>query len=335
MPLQRLEHTFNDYNYFTEFDLETGEFDFRIDYPTPKETPEFLIKYYCLNHNNINAVTSNYLFSSHPDQLNDKYDCSGDLIDFSGLQKEFIMQKLVVEVKKYAVQEFNEIWDSEYRWILLKNIAEFERTRLFMKFGIISFSTKENDILLWSYYSQNSGFAIKLKTELLPQGFIGPFYINYSPDLAKIEYTNTNPPLCIHYQTNIKQDIWQHENEWRFITFNPEGHYHPDFGKKDIDSRKSYYNKDSISEIILGYNFFTFQEINRQSEFDLITLRPSKGIGLNAKKLRRKLLSYIVENHISCSRMIRKTQEYDLFNEPVTIEQISCNKFKIISNLQE
>jgi hypothetical protein len=40
MPLQRLEHTFNDYNYFTEFDLATSEFDFRIEFPTPIETPQ-------------------------------------------------------------------------------------------------------------------------------------------------------------------------------------------------------------------------------------------------------------------------------------------------------
>jgi hypothetical protein len=335
MPLQRLEHTFNDYNYISEFDLITGEYDFRINYPTHIETPEFLTKYYCLNNYNINAVISNYLFSSHPDQLNDKYDCSGDLIDYSGLRKEFLIQKLVLEAKRYTNQEFNDIWDSEFRWVLHKNIAEFERTRLFMKFGVISFSSMENDILLWSYYAQNNGFAIRYKTELLPQSFIGPFYINYTPDLTKIVYTEKNPPLCIHYQTNVKLVDWKHEDEWRYLTYNPEGHYHPDFGKNDINSRKSHFNKDAISEIILGYNFFTIKEINRQREYDLITLKPSKGKGSNSKKLRRKLIAYIVNNQIPCSRIIRRTQEYELFKEPVTLELISCNKFKFTSNLRE
>ena len=335
MPLQRLEQTINEYNYIAEFDIQTEEFDFRINYPTPKETPESLIKFYALNSNNIDAINSSYLFSSHPDQLNDKYDCSSDLLDYSGLRKESIQQRLVNELKKYTTQEFNELWESELNWVLIRDFSGSERIRLFMKFGIISFSTKENDILLWSYYAQNSGFAVKFRTESLPNTFIGPFYINYSPELIKIESTETNPPLCIHYLTNAKLNIWQHEDEWRYVTFNPNGRFHPEFGKSDINSRKFYYNRDSISEIILGYNFFNIKEINRLNEFDLISLKPNRGKGMNAKKLRRKLLSFIVKNQILCSRIIRKTQGYELFNEPITIEQISCNKFKLISNLQE
>jgi len=334
MPIQRIKHNFKDYNYVAEFDLQTQEFDFRISYPDSKERPPFLFKYYGLNDNNINAVTSNYLFSAHPDQLNDKYDCSGDLIDYSNLRKEFFIQTLVTVAKKYTTKELNEIWGSEYKWVLLKNISEFERTRLFMKFGIISFSSKENDTLLWSYYAQNSGFALKLNTDLLPKTFIGPFFINYSAELSKIVYTEDNPPMCIHYQTNVKENVWKHEDEWRYITYNPYGHYHPDFGKSDINSRKSFYNKNSIAEIILGYNFFNIKEITRLKDFDLITLKPSNGKGINRKKLKRRLLSYIVNNKIPCSQIIRKTQEYELFNMPITIEKISCNKFKIISNLQ-
>lgn len=335
MPLQRLEQTINGYKYIAEFDLQSEEFDFRINYPTTKDIPESLIKFYALNNNNIAAIISGYLFSSHPDQLNDKYDCSSDLLDYSSLRKESMLQRLVNELKKYTPQEFNELWESDYKWVLIRDFSGSERIRLFMKFGIISFSTKENDILLWSYYAQNSGFAVKFRTELLPKSFIGPFFINYSPALTKIECIENNPPLCIHYLTNAKLNIWQHEDEWRYVTFNPNGHFHPDFDKSDINSRKNYYNRDSISEIILGYNFFNIKEISRQKKFDLISLKPNRGKGMNAKKLRRKLLSFIVKNQIPCSRIIRKTEEYELFNEPVTIEQISSNKFKIISNLQE
>lgn len=335
MPEQRLEHQFNDFTYITQFDTSSNEFDFRITYPRPKEKPQFLYKYYSINEKNVDAVISNYLFSSHPEQLNDKYDCSGDLINYSELQKETVMTKLTVEIKKYTVQNFNELWESEYKWVLLKDYAEIERARLFMKFGIISLSERENDTLLWSYYSQNSGFVVKFKTELLPTNFIGPFHINYSPELTKIEYCENNPPLCIHYQTNVKQDIWQHEDEWRFVTFNPIGQYHPYFAKKDVNSRKSSYNRNAVSEIILGYNFFNINEINRLNEFDLITLKPNKGIGINLKKQRRKLLSFIVNNNITCSRIIRNREEYKLFNEPVGIEKISCNKFKFISQLSE
>lgn len=335
MPRQRLEHQFNEFTYITEFDTESNDFDFRIIYPTPKEKPPFLFKYYSINQNSIDAVISNYLFSSHPDQLNDKYDCSGDLINYSEIQKNTVIQRLTEEYKKYTVQNFNEIWESENKWLLLKEYAETERARLFMKFGIISLSQKENDTLLWSYYSQNCGFAVKINTELLPEDFIGPFHVNYSPELTKIEYCENNPPLCIHYQTNVKQDIWQHEDEWRFVTYNPLGQYHPYFARKDVNSRKSFYNKDAVTEIILGYNFFNINEINRSNGFDIISLKPSKGKGINLKKQRRKLLSFIVDNKINCSRIIRSREEYKLFNEPVSIEKLSCNRYKFIPQISE
>lgn len=335
MPLQRLEQTINGFQYIAEFDRQTEAFDFRINYPVPKDIPESLIKYYALNNNNIEAVTSSYLFASHPDQLNDKYDCSSDLLEYSALRKDTLIQRLVTEIKRFTLQEFNELWESEFKWVIIRAFSDSERIRLFMKFGIISFSTKENDILLWSYYAQNNGFAIKFNTESLPKEFIGPFYINYCPELIKIDSTESNAPLCVHYLTNAKLNIWEHEDEWRYVTFNSIGHFHPEYGKSDINSRKFHYHKNSISEIILGYNFFNIKEINRLQNFDLISLKPNKGKGMNAKKVRRRLLSLIVKNQIPCSRIIRKTQDYELYNEPIVIEQISCNKFRIISNLQE
>jgi hypothetical protein len=332
MARHRLEHSYNGYNYISEFDLETQEYNFEINYPTNKEKPTFLFKYYNFNQNNINAVISSYLFSAHPDQLNDKYDCSGDLIDYSKLRQEVVYQIIVIETKQFTEQEFREIWNSEKKWILIKLVANYERIRLFMKFGIISLSSKENNILLWSYYAQNSGFAIKLKTALLPNSFIGPFFINYTAVLTKIVHLESNAPMCLHYQTNVKEIKWENEDEWRYITFRPDGHYHPDYAKDDIASRKFYYRNDSIDEFILGYNFFNIKEISRQDGFDLIALRPPEGRGRNEKKLKRKLLSYIVKSGIPCSQIIRKTDEYVLFNMPVTIEQISCNRFKITPN---
>jgi hypothetical protein len=332
MPRQRLEHSFNNYNYISEFDLETQEFNFEINYPVDKEKPTFLFKYYNFNQNNINAVISNYLFSPHPDQLNDKYDCSSDLIDYSNIRQEIVYQILVIETKKYTEQKFREIWNSDKKWVLIRLVADYERTRLFMKFGIISLSSNENNTLLWSYYAQNSGIAIKLKTDLLPSTFIGPFFINYTTALTKIVHVETNAPLCMHYQTNVKDQKWEHEDEWRYITFKPDGHFHPVFGIADIKSRKFFYRKDAVEEIILGYNFFNIKEISRQEGYDLIALTPPRGRGRNEKKLKRKLLSYIVKSKIPCSQVIRKTQEYALFNMPVTIEQISCNRFKITSN---
>lgn len=329
MALKKITHKYNNYGYQVEFDIQTEQFHFTIEYPDEKSNPQFLFKYYSLETRNVDALVTNYLFASHPDQINDKYDCSSDLIDYSAIPKDRAYSSLVLNYNVFSKEDFNSIWESEERWKILRAYGDFERARLFMKFGIISLSAKDNNTLLWSYYAQNSGFAIKLKTSLLPDKLIGPFYTNYTPNLTKIVNQEDNPPICLFYQINIKDEKWVHEEEWRYLTFMPDGKYHPDFNKANVNSRKFYYNKDAIEGIILGYNFFNIHEISRQENCDIVKLKPVNGRGKNERKLKRKLLTYIIKHNISVFQIVRKTEEFELFCQPCVIDQISCNIFRI------
>ena len=157
--------------------------NFIVINPTKTLKPDFLYKYYgvsnCLYKNSVNAFLNHYLFASHPLNLNDKFDCCADLIDYSSLSVEDFQLELPEKLSKFPKDKIPENYNSDKRH--LENcLGAVHQQKQFMKIDIISLTKIPNDILIWSYYSQNSGFVLKLRTSLLPQEWSGPFPINYT-----------------------------------------------------------------------------------------------------------------------------------------------------------
>lgn len=326
----------NKVNYSTKVDHENQTFKFTVDNPVKTEKPISLFKYYPLSQYSIDALINHYLFSPHPSYLNDKYDCSGELIDYSNLTLEHFINRLVKELGLFSEQRVRELYDTDKKWVLERAFADFNSIILFMKFGIISLTEDPKNILMWAYYTQNSGFTIKLNTSLLPIDFFGPFPINYCEKLEKINFAKYDSSLCVLYQSNAKQNLWELENEWRYLTYNRDGKYHPDYSGADIKTRKFFYNSASIEEIILGYDFFNPKEIQyylRTPEYDIIRLSGKKSKGL--KKLKRKLLAFIVTNSIPCKQIVRNRYHFLLDAVEVKIERLSTNKFKVFNSFKQ
>jgi hypothetical protein len=326
----------NKVNYSTKVDLENQTFKFTVDNSLKTEKPVSLYKYYPLNNYSIDAVINHYLFSPHPYYLNDKYDCSGELIDYSNLTLEYFINRLVKELGLFSDQRVRELYETAKKWVLERVSVDVNSIILFMKFGIISLTEDSKNILMWSYYNQNNGFTIKLNTSLLPRDFLGPFPINYCEKLEKIDFAKYDSSLCVLYQSNAKKNLWDLENEWRYLTYNKDGKYHPIYSAADIKTRKFFYNSAAIEEIILGYDFFNPKEIKyglRTPEYDIISLSGKKSKGL--KKLKRKLLAFIVTNSIPCKQIIKHRYEFLLDAVEVKIGQLSANKFKIYNSFKQ
>jgi hypothetical protein len=205
-----------------------------------------------------------------------------------------------------------------------------------MKIGLISFTEEPSNVLMWAHYAQNSGFVLKIKTALLPKGFFGPFPINYCDTLNKISISKHDPSVCILYQSNVKQNVWEYENEWRYLTYNRNGKYHPFYTDTDITSRKFYYNPEAIEEIILGYDFFNPREIDynkRTPEYDIVSFSNKKS--KNIKKLKRKVITFIVKKSIPCYQIVRHRYSYLLDVKEIKIELLSTNKFKIFNSFKQ
>jgi hypothetical protein len=268
--------------------------------------------------------------------LNDKYDCAGDLIDYSNLSLETFIQHLSKELGLFSPDKIIDLYNSDNRWVLDRSTADLYNIRLFMRFGLISLTEEPLNPLMWAHYAQNSGFVLKIKSSLMPKTFFGPFPINYSETLNKIDFSKYNPALCILYLSNLKQKVWEYENEWRYLTYNNLGNYHPFYSGLDLASRKFFYKPEAVEEIILGYDFFNPKEIDfekRTQDYDIINVSKRKTI--QNRKLKRKLVNFIVKNELPCYQVIRARYAYQLDIKEIKIEKISANKFKVFNSFKQ
>lgn len=324
-----------DVKYFADIDQEKKIIKFNVDNHHKKEAPRFLYKYYSMNQYSVDAVVKNYLFASHPMHMNDKYDCSGDLVDYSRLDKFTLFNFLVKEMNFFSKERFEQLFDPYNNWALEGIMAELNLLKLFMKIGIIFLTENDKDPLMWAYYAQNSGFVLKLDVSLLPKELFGPFPINYLKKLHKIDFTCYGPELSVLYQTNVKQELWKSENEWRYLSYNEIGKYHPFYGNRDVASRFVYYDKNAVKEIILGYDFFNLGEIDynkRTKEFDIMSLSSQKS--KYHRKLKKKLLNHILNNKIPTSQIVRHRKEYLLDAKELKIEKLNRNRYKVYNSFK-
>ena len=308
-------------------DLPNDTVRFFID--PPKRKPKFLYKFYPLDNYSVDAFTSNYLFSSHPFLLNDKYDCYEGLIDYSNVDLKFYLNNLITKTR-FSNAKIIQLYNSDQKIVLERAYSELSQVRLFTKFGLISLTETYLNPRMWAYYSQNKGFTIKINTDLLPDSFYGPFPINYSKKFEKIDFVKYCMSLCILYQTNIKDSIWKSEKEWRYLTYNRDGNYHPFYFKNDLESRYSNYKPNAIREIILGYSFIDPVEIDqdkRTQEYDIINLdlQTDKSV----MDLKSRILRYITENNIKCSQIIKYRSKFKLGKKEIKIIKIEPKIFKI------
>lgn len=310
---------------------------FSVVNPEKTVIPKSLYKYYRVNNcsykNSVDAFTKHYLFASHPENLNDKYDCSSDLIDYSQLTiQDFItsLGKLI----NMSEEKVRQLYSSSKN-LLEITLADLTHTVMFMKFGVISLTEVSDSILMWAYYSENSGFVLKFKTDLLPKNsFFGPFPINYMENYEKIDCTQYENPLCVLYQSNVKNIMWKPENEWRYLVYNSDGSYHPKFSPDNSHTRKCDYNPKAVEEVILGYDFFSINEIdfnNRTPEYDIINL-PDKSTPQNWKI---KFLDYLIQENIPCSQIRRNRYNIELGSAAIKIEKTVDNKYKVFNSFKK
>jgi len=319
-----------------------------INNPDKQVKPQTLYKYYRVNNcaykHSVDAFLNHYLFSSHPLNLNDKFDCAADLIDYTNLDIGAFIDKLSKELKILSEEKVKTIYNSNDRKPLCNMLSDLYQMILYLKFGVISLSKIPDDILMWSYYAENSGFVLKLNTELLyktellnkteslSNQVFGPFPINYSDNLEKIDNSNYDNTICTIYQSNVKFKKWESENEWRYLTFNPYGKYHPSYAcsKSDVETRKFTYEPDSLEEVILGYDFFNINEIDfnkRTPEYDIMNI-PNDSIPENWKI---NFLNYIVDNSIKCSQIVKYRNSFLLKIFDIKIERLTNYQFKIFN----
>ncbi|MCE5345383.1 MAG: DUF2971 domain-containing protein [Bacteroidales bacterium] len=255
------------------------------------DKPTVLWKLYALNKNSVDAVVSQYVYATHPWQVNDLFDCNEDLLDFD--DEEMIHHFLKDVIPEEELNKKKKDNPNGLKILVQRNFREI----LYKKWGIFSMTDNPNNVLLWSYYGNHKGFCIEFDLTQFPFEYYGPFPINYQSELNALSIKDIGIHLGVLAQCNLKDKIWEHENEWRLMIPKPKGEdmrspafkFLKDMGGHD---RKFNYPLSAIRSITLANRFFEPDEIKEISNSEL-EINLTEDIELKAS-----LLDFIAANKI-------------------------------------
>jgi hypothetical protein len=323
MDNQTMTKVIHDWKYSANVDLSKQKMDLQI---IPKDNipvPDKLVKYYGLKTHNVDAMIKNYLYASHPFDLNDPFDCFSKLISFDNIPLDMCIRfmSLFGMPKDKTIELYN-----TKKADLFKTIESNFYDYSYSKIGIISMTKESLDMLMWTYYTEHRGFQVVFKTDNLKKILHGPFRINYIKTPTSVDFSD-NVFIAALYQSNAKSDLWINENEWRFIGESFEPMRLPN--RKELwdkqKERKFYYNKSDIDEIILGFSFFEtdycIDYSNNKFTFDF-----SKSDKLNEFV---NLLDYLINNRdIKVSLFyIYNSLEYKITKRLIQIDKVKDNVY--------
>jgi hypothetical protein len=220
--------------YVSSVDPITGNIFFEIQ-QNEKQKPASVYKYYALNENNCVALEKNYVYGSHPKQLNDSFDCSHDILSSQGIT-EAVKDRVPFTLEKKDPKE-------------IRRIAAEE---IYSLFGIFSTTTKCDNLPMWAHYTNNEGFCIEFNYSKFSKKFHGPFPLKYASQICAATDCGIHEMLL--RSSTIKFLDWKYEDEWRFLLECRTGMF-------NSNNRKFSYPAEAIKRIILGQQFFHSEEI--------------------------------------------------------------------------
>lgn len=271
-----------------------------IEYTEKTEVPRELIKFYSVSENSVNALRNGYLWATNPSDFNDPFDCPIQLWDISSFANNSHSRKIFYEGRLATL-------------------------------GIIclnEFSLKDQDVL-WGYYTNQQGFAIKLDSIQLQKDFGIPFKIQYLEpdefdhfDINQINVVIDLFPMFLRWSTQ-KKPIWKNENEWRFIFSNLEADSL--LGDAPKEERSKKYNSSAIEEVILGLKFFHQTNMVEVSKHDSYYI-----IQGEQHKIQNELLEFLsFPSEIPVKHMYMKVDELIMTPRPCQIFNLNNGRFKI------
>ena len=289
-----------------------------------KQLPASLFKVYSLNSNSIDSLLNSYIYASHPSEFNDIYDCHRNLIiyddidvlkaqlsKFLGANHEFII--------KIKTEQSIELASYELFYHLLYSYV-----------GLFSMTENPENIMLWTHYCNNKGFAIEFDIDKLKNNFIshGPFQINYQKEINQISIKEGIASAAL-FQSNIKHISWRYENEWRLLIQPKKNHSFKipnfQFCQPNAIERKVQYEIDAIKCILLGNLFF------ENSEMKIIN---DKVLEINIyKDIEKKIcvLNFIYDNKINAGIALKNDTFSNIEFRFFKLEKVTLNKFKLIA----
>lgn len=292
------------------------------------EPPSSFFKYYALTDFNVDALTNLYVYASHPKQFNDPFDCNEKLIEFdtwSDVQTLwgdlFDKYKKIYSTLESACKDSNRAY-----WNIL-----------YKKIGLVSLAPRCDNYQMWALYAQNNGFCLEFDVNRFTFLHYGPYPINYTEIIpGPVHIGEVGGHIAMLIQTNVKNNWWKYEEEWRLYIPNPIGFDLKFFGSEfemkkfnrgDEHDRKFRYPADALKSVILGQKFFDKLEVNPIS-LDEIDVACCPDIESKEYKVLDFLSKITNNNDIEIKlAYLSSYSHYDFI--PIRIIKYSERKFRI------
>jgi len=259
-----------------------------IEYPNSIKFPRYLFKYYAINSNSLDSFVNEYLFFSHPNQLNDVVDATDLLLNFEDCSEENYYGLYKYRTDRYnfdknKIPNYEDAKKDDFR-----DLREFIYFVRFFSKGILSLTIHPYNKLMMAHYTFETGFVLEFEPNML-MTFLEKQIENKNVQLFPMNYSETIKPINFFkeskktikkekgiiehslnfkipflYISSLKDEIWKYEEEWRILIEKDNmGHIAPllDFRKvpKEIkidEGRKIKYDNSCINKIILAPMFF-------------------------------------------------------------------------------
>lgn len=276
-------------------------------------------KYYALDDYSVDALTHLYVYAAHPCQFNDPFDCDEDLINFDDMDCIRIFWD-------HLFTKVVELCNNDVECIKKFTNLSF-KTYLYTKWGIICLSQKYDNLPMWSAYTNHKGFCLEFDISRFPFKMVGPFPVNYQKQLKTHSIKEISIQLATIVQTNVKQNIWEYEHEWRLLLECPQDFIMEPFGEKvdlfkseihDFHDRKFKYPLHCLKSVCLGMKFFNgMQTVISDYEDEVIAIND----------IQNEVLSFLALSKIPT--YILSKVDFGLERTPIQIIRIRENAYRI------
>lgn len=259
-----------------------------IEYPDDIELPSRLYKYYSFSRYSVEALINNYLYFSHPSQLNDIVDSTDLLLDFENCSIENYNGLYEFRIQTFGFDRDKKPSFEEAKKNNFIDLRGFIYFYGFFNKGLLSLTTCPFNKLMMAHYTSETGFILEFERDPLLNSLENEnenksfqlFPINYSKTIKPINFFNEskktnekesginkhilNFKVPFLYISSLKDNVWKYEEEWRIlINKNHMGHIAPPLDFREvpeenkIDGRREIkYSSDCLNKIILAPMFF-------------------------------------------------------------------------------
>ncbi len=243
--------------------------------------PKLLYKYYSLNNNSLTSLSNITLHFSHMYNMNDVMDGN------------FLIWEIDNFIEKYIPSISTKNFKDKISFLLALSDD-------FLKYiGTFCLCEINNNDLLWSHYTSETGYCLELDIESIIQqieekGLEYYFFpinygeiktidlLEYSVEMDTGQSINVDINLPILYCLSNKEKFWEYEKEWRLVIRNNKFEHYSNsqffitqdqkkIEKKNLQLRNICFNNNIIKKVILSPVFFNNKRFLKSEFKNIIT----------------------------------------------------------------